>query len=60
MRTDVISVTPKTPTLEAKALMRRYRIGCLPVLQNDKLVGILTEESFMDIASDLLEQKLNG
>lgn len=60
MKTDVITVTPKTPTLDAIALMRRYRIGCLPVLQDGRLVGILTEESFMDIASELLELKLNG
>jgi len=60
MKTDVITVTTQTPTLEAIALMRRYRIGCLPVLQDGKLVGILTEENFMDIASELLEQKLNG
>ncbi len=60
MKTDVISVTTQTPTLEAIATMRRYRIGCLPVLQDGRLVGILTEENFMDIAADLLEQKLKG
>jgi len=40
--------------------MRRYRIGCLPVCLEGRLVGILTEENFLEIASDLLEQKLNG
>lgn len=60
MKTDVITVTPQTPTLEAISTMRRYRIGCLPVTQDGKLVGILTEENFLDIASELLEQRLNG
>ena len=60
MRTDVITVTTQTPTLEAIATLRRYRIGCLPVLQDGRLAGILTEENFMDIAAELLEQKLNG
>jgi CBS domain-containing protein len=60
MRRDVTTVTPETPTLEAIALMRRYRIGCLPVVQDGQLVAILTEEDFMGIASELLEQKLGG
>ncbi|MFO0682511.1 MAG: glutamate-cysteine ligase family protein [Sandaracinus sp.] len=58
MRRDPITVTPETPTLEAIALLRRYRIGCLPVVQDGHLVAILTEEDFMGIAGDLLEQKL--
>jgi CBS domain-containing protein len=60
MRRDVITVTPDTPTLEAIALMRRYRIGCLPVVQDGHLVAIITEEDFMGIASELLEEKLSG
>jgi CBS domain-containing membrane protein len=39
-------------------LLRRYRYGCLPVLQDGHLVGILTEEDFMNVASKLLEQQL--
>jgi CBS domain-containing protein len=58
MRRDVLTVTPDTETLEAIRLMRRYRIGCLPVVQDGHLVAILTEEDFMGIASDLLEHQL--
>ncbi len=58
MRRDVLTVTPDTETLDAIRLMRRYRIGCLPVVQDGHLVAILTEEDFMGIASDLLEQQL--
>jgi CBS domain-containing protein len=60
MRRDVMTITPETPTLEAIALMRRYRIGCLPVVQDGHLVAIVTEQDFMNIASELLEQKLGG
>ncbi len=60
MRRDVITITPDTPTLEAIRLMRRYRIGCLPVVQDGQLVAIVTEEDFMTIASELLEQRLGG
>jgi CBS domain-containing protein len=60
MRRDVLTVTPDTETLDAIRLMRRYRIGCLPVVQDGHLVAILTEEDFMGIASDLLEQSLSS
>jgi CBS domain-containing protein/gamma-glutamyl:cysteine ligase YbdK (ATP-grasp superfamily) len=59
MRRDVVTVTPDTPTLEAIALMRRYRIGCLPVVEDGHLLAMLTEEDFMTIASELLEEKFS-
>ena len=55
---DPVTVTPESPTLEALELMRRHRIGCLPVVSNDKLVGIVTEADFMSMAGQLLEEKL--
>jgi CBS domain-containing protein len=58
MKTEVTCVAPETPTLEAIRLMRRLRVGALPVVQDGKLVGIVTEEDFMDIASRLLEKQL--
>jgi CBS domain-containing protein len=59
MKTEVTTITVDTETVEAIRLMRRYRIGCLPVIQDDRLVGIITEEDFMTIASNLLEEKLS-
>jgi len=56
----VTTVSPETPTLEAIRLMRRLRIGALPVVMDGKLVGIVTEEDFMDIASRLLEEQLEN
>jgi CBS domain-containing protein len=58
MRTDVMTVGVETPTLDAIRLMRKFRYGCLPVIQDGHLVGILTEEDFMNVASKLLEQQL--
>ncbi|HEY6178281.1 MAG TPA: CBS domain-containing protein, partial [Kofleriaceae bacterium] len=58
MRTDVLTIGVETRTLDAIAVMRKYRYGCLPVLQDGHLVGILTEEDFMNVASKLLEQQL--
>ena len=58
MRTSVLTIGVETRTLDAIAVMRKYRYGCLPVLQDGHLVGILTEEDFMNVASKLLEQEL--
>jgi CBS domain-containing protein/gamma-glutamylcysteine synthetase len=58
MKCDVTTVTPETPTVEALRLMRRLRLGCLPVVHDERLVGIVTEEDFMEIASKMLEREL--
>jgi len=39
--------------------MRRLRIGCLPVVQEGRLVGLVTEEDFFNISSRLLEEELS-
>lgn len=58
MKRQLTTVTPDTPTLDALRVMRKTRIGCLPVVQDEKLVGILTEEDLMNIASKLMEERL--
>ena len=58
MKRELITVAPETATLEAIRLMRRNKIGCLPVVHEGRLVGIVTEHDFMDIAAELLERKL--
>jgi len=59
MQTHVLTVTPESPSLDAIRLMREQRIGCLPVVKDGRLVGVLTEAEFMDIAAELLEQNLS-
>lgn len=44
---DIISVSPKTSTADAVKLMTENNIGCLPVLDHKKLVGILTEREIV-------------
>jgi CBS domain-containing protein/gamma-glutamylcysteine synthetase len=58
MKSDPITVSPETSTLEAIQLMRREQIGCLPVLDSNRLAGMVSEHDFMQIASDLLEKGL--
>ena len=58
MRKDLRTISPETTTLEAIQLMRRLKIGCLPVVHDGRLIGVVTERDFMDIAFELLEEKL--
>jgi len=55
---DPVSVAPETPTLEAIDTMRRNEVSCLPVVQDGKLVGIVSESDFIPLAYDLLEDHL--
>jgi CBS domain-containing protein len=54
MKTDVLTVRPTTRTLDAMHLMDEHNVACLPVLKDDRLVGIITERDFMFIAKDLM------
>ncbi len=59
MTPDPISVRPDTPTIEAIALMRNKRVGCLPVVEERRLVGLITQYDFIDIAAKLLTDELS-
>ncbi len=58
MKKDPVTVTPDTTTLDAIEIMREHRVGCLPVVERGKLVGIITEHDLIQVASILFEQHL--
>lgn len=58
MKPDPVSVSPSTPTLEAMRLMREHALGCMPVVENEKLVGIITERDLINVSTRLLEEYL--
>jgi CBS domain-containing protein len=58
MKTDLVTIVPETPTLDALELMRTRNIGCLPVIKSDRLVGLVTAYDFLTVSSKLLEEKL--
>ncbi len=60
MRPDPITATPETSTLEAIETMRERKVGCLPVVQGEKLVGIVTESDFVDVSAKLLDEWLRA
>jgi CBS domain-containing membrane protein len=47
MVSDVVTTTPDTPLPRAAASMLARQIGCLPVVDAGKLVGIITESDFV-------------
>lgn len=48
MTYNVITVTPWTTLREAAQRLRRQRFGALPVVENGKLVGIITRSDLLD------------
>ena len=53
------TVSPSTPTLAAIEMMREHRIGCLPVVEGDQLVGIVTSYDFLEASARLFQQHLS-
>jgi CBS domain-containing protein len=51
MRADVTTIGPEASLAEAASRLREHQIGCLPVMDGDALVGILTEGDFLALLS---------
>ncbi len=51
MTTDVVTIPPDAALAEAARTMLERKIGCLPVLDGGRLVGILTESDFVALAA---------
>ena len=51
MSNNVQTTTPDTPLAEAAKLMIERKIGCLPVIDGDRLVGILSEGDFVKLVT---------
>lgn len=54
MTTSPVAVSPDTPIESAAALLSEHRIGCLPVLEDDELVGILTRSDLLRAFVELM------
>jgi CBS domain-containing protein/gamma-glutamyl:cysteine ligase YbdK (ATP-grasp superfamily) len=60
MKLNPLTVTPQTPTLEAIKLMRENLVGCLPVVESGRLVGIVTAYDFLAASALLFEKYLTS
>ncbi len=56
MTTDVVTVTPETTLRRAAAKMIEEKIGCLPVVKDHRLVGIITEADFLKLVWEQLDE----
>jgi acetoin utilization protein AcuB len=60
MSSPVVSVSPDTPIEEAARIMADGKIGGLPVVEEDALVGIVTETDIFKILVELLGARASG
>jgi acetoin utilization protein AcuB len=60
MTRDVITVTADTPIEEAAYLMDENKIGGLPVMEQGKLVGLITETDLFRIFLELMSARQTG
>ena len=56
MLTDIATVNVNASLRQAALFLEKHRIGCLPVVDDGDLVGIITDTDFVAIAINLLEQ----
>lgn len=56
MISELTTVPPETTIKDAMRIMRGEKLGCLPVVKNQELVGIITEMDFLRVSGRLLER----
>ena len=56
MQTELVTVHERMGLREAALRMQQQKYGCLPVVSNGQLKGIITDSDFVAVAINLLEQ----
>jgi len=49
MTREVIALPPQSPVIEGLRLMSRYNIGRIPVIDQDRLVGLVTRTDILKV-----------
>lgn len=52
MSAEIHTAAPDMPIAEAARVMIERKIGCLPVVEGGKLVGMVTETDFVQLVAD--------
>jgi acetoin utilization protein AcuB len=60
MTTDVIVVDQECPLEEGALVMAEHKIGCLPVVEGKRLIGIITETDLFNIFTEQLGARKTG
>jgi acetoin utilization protein AcuB len=55
MTREPLKISPDAPLVEAVTLLREKKLGCLPVVENGKLVGIITKADMLSALLRILE-----
>ena len=55
MNSNPATVMPETSMIDAIDVLRREKVDCLPVVKDDRLIGIVTEHDFIHIVARLLD-----
>ena len=56
MVTDLATIDEHASLRQAALFIEKHQIGCLPIVTNGKLRGIITDTDFVGVAINLLEQ----
>ncbi len=54
-RRDVVTINAHVSVHNAALTIQKYKIGCLPILSGDKLIGLVTDSDFVNVAINLIE-----
>lgn len=60
MSRDVIGLPPSATLAEARTLMQRHHIRHLPILEDNRLIGLVSQRDILAAQESSLEQGLNG
>jgi acetoin utilization protein AcuB len=60
MSTEVITISPDTPVEEAARIMADHKIGGLPVMESDRLAGIITETDVFTVLLEMFGAREKG
>jgi CBS domain-containing protein len=58
MRRPAATIGPEEAVQWAAHLMRLHKIGCLPVVEADRLIGIITEADMLGIVERLSDEAI--
>ena len=58
MRADPTTVTADVLTIDAIKIMREKKVSCLPVVDGQSLIGMITERDLIVVSARLLESFL--
>ncbi|QGG49100.1 CBS domain-containing protein [Heliorestis convoluta] len=57
MTRNPVSVDRSKRLADAVVMMKKYKVSCLPVLEGEEVVGILSVSDIMNLCYELLEEK---